>query len=294
MKRIAIFPANGIGDALLLMIPAFHYAQQGIQVDVYHDTITQLSAWFPSCSLKPISPDLTYDHYDLLIVENDNSPKIPRWIATHRSKLQILYPTYSPSKHAPLHPLDRVFNPNLSMVANLSISSSHNGITPPAGLYPKIYQQRVLIHPTSTQSQKNWTPSSFMKLGHKLRHHGFFPHFVVSPQERHEWEWVQKERFPLVTPDTLSDLAALIYESGWVIGNDSAAGHLASNLGIPTLIIASDPKRLRLWRPGWKESTLLFPPSYLPNLKGCRLKEKHWQWWIRPQKVLKTFLSISL
>lgn len=290
MKRIAIFPASGIGDALLLMIAAFHYQQQGIQVDVYHDTITQLSPWFPSLRLHPLSPNIPYDNYDFLIVENDNSPKISQLIATQRDKLQLIYPTYSAGKHAPLHPLDRVFDPTLSMAANLATHSKHNGITPPSGLYSRIYEKRVLIHPTSKLPQKNWTASSFVKLSQKLRHHGFFPHFVVSPQEKQDWEWIQQEQLPLVTPNTLSDLAALIYESGYLIGNDSAAGHLASNLGIPTLIIANDPKRLRLWRPDWEKSTLVFPPAYLPNFKGFRLKDHHWQSWIRPQKVLNSFL----
>jgi ADP-heptose:LPS heptosyltransferase len=86
------------------------------------------------------------------------------------------------------------------------------------------------------------------------------------------------------TTPTLSDLATLVYESALVIGNDSLLGHLASNLNIPTLILADDPERLQLWRPDWAPSHLLFPPAYLPK----RLRKKYWSHLISPQRVFHT------
>src|SRR5205823_6117307 len=115
-------------------------------------------------------------------------------------------------------------------------------------------KNQVLIHPTSRVPAKNWKAEGFVKVAEKLSAMGLTPLFCVAPTERAEWEHLH---IPLADAPSLPHLAALIYESGYVIGNDSLPGHLASNLGIPHLIIADDEKRMRLWRPDWLRGELV-------------------------------------
>jgi heptosyltransferase III len=304
--KVAVLPANGIGDALLMMIASHQLLLAGCSVTTFHAALPELAPWFPGHHLAELPPRASWiemlSSFDKIIIENDNSSTIDllRSAWTHASgpKVSIFYPSYSPSKHAPLSPFDQVFLPHLPMADNIeraisqlaSISATKdNGITPPSHLTHRKYPNRVVIHPTSRAQEKNWTASRFCSFAQKLQSRGFDPVFAVSLSERDSWLWVEKKGISLHALPSLSSLAALVYESGYVIGNDSLAGHLASNLHIPTLVIANDPKRMRLWQPGWLPATCLFPPRWLPNFKGMRWREKKWQRFISVRAALKAF-----
>lgn len=303
--KIAVLPASGIGDALLMMIASHQLHLAGCQVTTFHDALPQLSSWFPAHQFAktPAHGTLveTLSSYDKIVVENDNSSTIPllasAWEASG-PKLSIFYPSYSIAKHAPLSPFDQVFLPHLCMADNIERaiaqlagipSTKNNGIAPPANLIHRKHPQRVVIHPTSRVLEKNWLPERFALLAEKLKSKGFDPVFSVSPSEKETWRWVEKKGFALPHLTDLSALAALIYESGFCVGNDSLAGHLASNLNIPALIIANDPKRMRLWQPGWHPAQCLYPPSWVPNMKFLRLREKKWQHFISVRAALRAF-----
>lgn len=257
-----------------------------------------LLPWFPGHDLQPLPPIETLAYFDLILVENDNSALIKQLLERFRSKLSLFYPSYKQAKHAPLSSYDRVFDSDLTMADNIAIAvaslfdedtivSKENGLTPPSMRSPK--KEQILIHPTSRVPAKNWKAKGFIEVASGLKARGFNPLFCVSPSELGAWEFVKNLGFSLNAPSNLSDLAALVYESLAVIGNDSLTGHLASNLGVPTLIIANDEKRMRLWRPGWLKGGLVLPPTYLPNWKPLRLREKHWQSFISSRQALKAF-----
>jgi heptosyltransferase III len=291
-KRAAVLPAAGIGDALLMLIASHHLQQSGWKVTTFHKALPELSSWFPTHHFA-LLPSLEHlDTFDKIIVENDNSPNISLLRKRFREKLSIFYPTYSPQKHGPLSPLDCAFSSTLSMAENIARASSaskDNGITPPKTLQHRLHPKRILLHPSSSQLQKNWLPERFIQLALKLKNLGYEPIFTISPAERSEWLFLEERGFSLPHLPTLSALASLIYESGSIIGNDSLIGHLASNLAIPALIIANDPKRMRLWRPDWLTAQLVFPPTLLPNFKGLRLRDTKWQHWISVRAVLQAF-----
>ncbi len=297
MKKAAVIPALGIGDALLMMIVSHQLKRAGYQVTTFHPALPELSDWFPAHEFPTSIHDLT--KFDLIVVENDNSLKIKQWIETLRPRLSIFYPTYLPSKHAPLSPHDFAFDPNLSMADNIAQAVASfldlpfpfkdNGIVPLPGLVHRLKKEQILIHPTSRVAAKNWKAEKFLKLARRLKSKGFQPVFCVGPAELSEWEKIETEGFALAKAPTLSDLASIVYESGYVIGNDSLTGHLGSNLCIPTLIIANDEKRMRLWRPGWQKGQLVLPPPYLPHWKFLRLREKNWQNFISVNRVLAAF-----
>jgi heptosyltransferase-3 len=303
MQTAAVLPALGIGDALLMMIASHQLTLEGCHVTTFHSSLSELQTWFPGHHLQPLPPEdkllETLASFDLILVENDNSPKIHQLIQAFRPTLSIFYPTYSATKHAPLTSRDRTFHSHLPMASNIaeaiaslinrSALSKQNGISPPPHLVHRLHSQRVVLHPTSRQRNKNWTASGFLAVARVLIQRGYDPVFCVGPEEYLEWEPIQQEGFKLARLPTLADLATFIYESGFVIGNDSLIGHLASNLCIPTLTIANDPKRMRLWRPDWLAGQLVLPPPYLPNWKFLRLRENSWQLFISPRKVLKSF-----
>ena len=79
-----------------------------------------------------------------------------------------------------------------------------------------------------------------------------------------------------------------------MIGNDSGVGHLASCLGIPTLTICRSQMAANFWRPGWSKGAVITPPAWVPNLKGLRLRDQHWQKFISVKKVYKTFINQRL
>ncbi len=295
MKTAAVLPALGIGDALLMMIASHQLKMEGYHVTTFHDALPELSDWFPGHELRACS-ESTLETFDLIIAENDNSPKIKELLDRFRPRLSLFYPTYSSSKHVPLSVQDFAFDPDLTMAENIAeamasllelpVASKKNGIVPLPGLVHRIKKERILIHPTSRVFSKNWKAKKFLQLAHRLKSQGFDPLFCVGPNEKMEWKQIKEEGLALAEAPTLSALAGLIYESGYLIGNDSLAGHLGSNLGIPTLIVANDEKRMRLWRPGWQTGHLVLPPPYLPNWKLLR---QNWQSFIPVGKVLESF-----
>jgi heptosyltransferase III len=90
-----------------------------------------------------------------------------------------------------------------------------------------------------------------------------------------------------------SEMTAFICESGYMIGNDSGIGHLASCLGLPTVTICRSEQNGRFWRPSWAPGKLITPYKWIPNLKGLRWRDQHWKTWISVRRVLDNFLSLA-
>lgn len=308
MKKGAIIASIGIGDALLMSIAAYALYRQGYSVTLFHDgKFSELKRWFPYLTIEKYPKDEhAFISFDLVIVQNDNSPKMKK-LCELREKhivpnLSIFYATYKAIKNAPLTSLDFVFKTGISMAENiaeacfsllkLKETSKENGLNIPEGLIHRDYLRRIIIHPTSSHPSKNWPKEKFIELGKKLLKKGFQVTFSLSSDERKHWLSLHEQGFDVPLLPSLDDLASLIYESGYLIGNDSAAGHLASCFAIPTLILGISEKHMNLWRPDWLRGEIVTPPSYIPNLKGLRIREKKWQSFISVSKTLKSFDKI--
>jgi ADP-heptose:LPS heptosyltransferase len=83
---------------------------------------------------------------------------------------------------------------------------------------------------------------------------------------------------------SLNLLAHFIYESGYLIGNDSGLGHLASALGIPTLTLCRRKAWANMWAPSFSKGVVVTPQSWIPNIRGLRLRDRYW----------KKFISVSM
>ncbi|MBN2479394.1 MAG: hypothetical protein JXA94_04125 [Parachlamydiales bacterium] len=307
-KKVALFPTVSLGDSLLFMILANHFKKQGYNVFVFHDNFYQMQPWFKDFYFKKNAEYKNFlKDFDLVLFQNDDKKRTKDFIELREknnfNNIGIVYFRYKETKHGLLHPLD------ISLKNNTPISdalveviknhfsnkdaSKETGISIPKELCHKKYKNRVILHPTSGHVKKNWSKSKYIKLAKKLQLNGFEPIITVSKYERKNFLDVLDHGVQLPLINSISDFSSLVYESGFLIGNDSFAGHLASLLDIPTIILASDRKLLKIWRPNWSKSHLIFPPSWVPNIKGFRLRENHFQPFISVNKVFKKLLEIS-
>lgn len=308
--KAAVICSQGIGDGLLMMVASHRLFSNGYDVTTFHNSLDQLSCWFPShkfqkkSSLYPVEEILS--SYDLIVLQNDNSDLAFSIITLYKQgklhNLSVFYAGYSPSKHLSLTSWDRVFNLSRPIVDNIAEAiasvlqskqiSKNNGIVPPKEYSYKKNPKRVLIHPTTTEAKKTWQPNKFLSIARSLKNEGYEVVFCVHPNEREEWKYRILEEFPLPLFPTLADLSSYIYESGYIIGNDSGPGHLASNLQIPSIIVSGCYKHIAFWRPSWFSGGIVIPPSWIPNVKGLRLRENKWQHFISSRKVLSHFHAL--
>lgn len=285
--RFCIVCARGLGDALLSMILAHNLALYGISVTIFSSILCELRDWFPDCQISPFpsakSFFSTFESYHSVIAADHSIVNESHHFGNRLILLK-----------------ESTFNKKMTMADNLRlacqerlllpISHKENGIKPPENLKFRAFPKRVAIHPTSSDEKKNWPAKKFLLLADKLSHKGFSPFFCVSPSERREWLSLvsSKELLPLFP--SIADLASFIYESGYVIGNDSGTGHLASALHIPTLAIFSRKSYSKLWRPGWGPSMVVTPSNFVI---GAPLKIKFWKNLLSVSKVLKCFSKLS-
>ena len=270
-KLCQILPSKGIGDALIMMPLAHHYAQKGYAVTMVHPLLIELRDWFPSVKFEsaPVKSDLT-------IFQNDNKRKIPE-------EALVVYPSYDKSRHPSLKEGDIVCDTSQPLIS--SFPSKETGIVPPETLQTD--PDLVAIHPTSSVPERTWRAGAFVKIARKLLKTGKQPFFAVSERERPDWEWVQKYGIALPHFKTLSSAASMIGRSSLLIGNESGLSHLASSLGVPTIVISGNFKRIQSWQPGWGRVQTVTASRWIPNLKGLRLRENYWKRLITVNKVLK-------
>jgi hypothetical protein len=302
-----VLPCQGIGDALLMMIASQRLLEEGYKVTTYHASLHELASWFPGHRFLPAPPieqyEAAFGAYDLLVAENDNSAKISALRRLFgRTSLSLFYPTYCSRKHPPLSSRDKTFQETLPMADNIALAiaalleseevTKNNGLTPPDAAVHRSHPRRILIHPESRDPRKNWSARRYAKTAEKLSSLGYEPVFICAPDEHKKWKEALPPGAALPLFLTLSELALYVYESGALIGNDSLIGHLASNLDVPTLVIADDWKRMQLWRPGWLPGAVLTCPYWVPNVKYLRLRKRHWRAFVTPRAVLDAFQKL--
>ncbi len=309
IKRAAIICAEGIGDGLLMMIANSNLKKEGYQVTVYHNQPNPLSSLFPSENIHSFpktlgnwEPELA--PYDLVLMENDHSSRAYHLFKLRREKKLKQLVVFFPTQSNELTAKDFLFNPKKAVATNLAngcqlllkqqVSAKSNELPLPADKEHRAHKNRIVIHPTSNDPKRNWPRSKFLALAKRLKQKGFTISWVVSPNERSEWSFVEKLGYNLPKSKNLKEVADHIYESGYMIGNDSGIGHLASNLNIPTLTISGNPKRVRLWRPDWGTGLVVTLPFPLPNFKGIGMpiRQNHWQSFVSVQRVLKSFYQL--
>jgi len=291
--KIAVVCAAGIGDGLLMQIAAFHLQRLGFEPVTFSNPLLSLKNWFPHFQFEkqPVSVEILAP-FDAILLQHDNTPKA-KAIRSLNKPVYVFYGSHNLLKHGPLRSaFDIKFNPALCMAENICLGlktlfpgpepTLENGLTSPPHLQFRRFPNRIAIHPTSSSKEKNWSRSSFLKLAAKLEKEGFEPIFIAPAEEAQEWDSPPFE--------TLDDLAAFLYESGYLIGNDSGPGHLASNLGLSTVIIGPSYEQLSFWKPGWQRASLSYPPFWVQKTK---LTRKYWMNFITVNDVYQQFTKLN-
>ena len=311
-KKVAVFCAEGLGDALMMMIASCSYQKQGYEVVTYTNHLKSFGPWFSGFTFKNKPEEKNYEKelsaYDSVILQHENSHKAKAVYELKRQNklkdLIVFYNNYRKQKHYPIREgKDFAFDEKKPVVENLShslktlLQLSHYpkeiGLRIPKDLTHRKNRRRVIIHPTSSSTTKNWHLSKFVALAKKLLRKGFHPCVCITKEERPNFLFLQEYGIDVPLLRDLSDLATWLYEAAYFIGNDSGPAHLASYLQIPSVVIAPLKQSISHWQPGWKKASLVLPPNWVPNVKGLRLREKHWAYFVTVNTVYKAFQKIK-
>jgi len=295
-KKVGLIPANGLGDGVLWAVLANNLNQAGYESVLFSSPLMGLKKWFPHLTIRPFLTvaeiALLPGEFDHLVVDSASylaNPKNPKFIEDVRKlkswQPKLAIPTWN-SRQYRLDNLLAFFEENFDIRPQLREA----GITPPQPLHHRCHHQRVIIHSTSSDIHRNWSAVGFINLATRLKEMGFDPVFVMSSDERANWQTlIDQHHLHCPQIKTLGELATLIYQSGWMIGNDSGVGHLASCLGIPTLTIFKRKKDSRVWRPCWAPSEMVLPwplPKWL-------VKRGFWRYTISVRRVFYAFIKLT-
>jgi len=298
--KVAILPSNGIGDALIFLQAVKGFKDHGYDVSIYHDSIKTLETKLSYLKIYPRKNLLKdYLSFDLIYTQYDDSKETKELIFLRKNhpSFYVFYPTHKKEKHGPLNTKDFASNPEKSMIENLkkslnhffSLSTDHDKILDLNYKNHRIKTKRVVIHAFSTEPKRMWPLKKYLALAYKLKKLGLSPYFIMSPEEQ------KKFSHPVSTKsfNSLADLSEFIHESGFFIGNESGPSHMASLLNIPSIVIAQDHKRMKLWKPDFYPVHVITPPSWIPNFKGLRLRQDHWEWFISTNTILAQFKKLT-
>ena len=299
-KRAAVFSCFGVGDGLIALVLSNNLNLNGFEVTTFHPSLSVLQKWFPWTEIRPFPQLEELKGFEQIFIPCEKTPQMQAVIAEctekYSGKTQIINPIATANRDYPYWEVGKFdgripFADNLKRFCERELKLASNtkecGIVIPEGVKMRAHPKRIIIHPTSSRAGKNWLPQRFDTLAEALKLRGFEPAFVMSAKERSEWEHWDPPIF-----SSLDEVAAFVAESGGMIGNDSGIGHLASALGLPTVTLCRSRLAGRFWRPSWSQGTVLYPPSFVPNIKGARLRDKYWKELISVRQALGALLTL--
>lgn len=302
-SRAGVFCHNGLGDGVNCLLLSNNLHLNGWKVDTYQNLIGSMQNWFPQLSVQsyPGIEELprilnAYDWF--FVVHNDTFPFVQQLIQEGKrrfpDRLKVIY--LYPSKNIVNEPYysDCLTDPALSIAENMRLFcerilhlpkiSRSNGFIPLTGIISRKYPKRIAIHPTSARETRNWPKEKFLQFAKDLKEEGF--ELVFIPGTKEGWEDLG---FEIALFPSLDLLARYLYESGFLIGNDSGLGHLASALGVPTLTFCRRKTWANMWAPSFHKGIVVTPSSWIPNIRGLRLRDRYWKKFISVGKARRAF-----
>jgi heptosyltransferase-2 len=162
------------------------------------------------------------DHLLLKIFQTQHRLGFPRM----HSEAYLTRPLARPEPQAHRYESWRV----LAQALEFQIPSRENIFTPA----PR-RQEMILVHTGAAQSVRVWPLEHYRNLTVRLRQEDFLVQVACDHDQRH-W-WLQAGEAEVATPDSVTELIALIDRAGAFIGNDSGPGHLAAICGVPTFTL---------------------------------------------------------
>jgi heptosyltransferase-3 len=311
--RAALFCHNGLGDGVNSLVLSNNLHLNGWKIDTYQNSIGSMQNWFPHLPVLPYPnmeelPDLLSRYDEYFVCNNDTDPFVQKLMREGKKKIpdrmKIIYLYPSPNIVREPYYADCLTDPKASIAENFRLFCRNilhlprvvqgNGFIPPEGLVHRKYPNRVVIHPTSSRITRNWPKEKFVKLALHLKKEGYSIHFIPGgKKEQEEWEDVKAIDLHVESFATLDLLARYIYESGYHIGNDSGLGHLASALSIPTLTFCRRRAWANMWAPSFHRGIVLTPHPWIPNIRGLRIRDRHWKSCITVGMAQRAFRKLS-
>lgn len=305
-RTFAFVMSPRLGDSLLSMVVVNNLTRHGFKVKVFSDQINALRDWFPGFDIAPglatHEASAALSAYDVILHAYHADKVLPAGDPHPRVVVMDDWPVYRQVRNMVDIQLDvcrvhfglsDVVRENGMMRAPVSPAVLAIDAMPAAPaapalstLTPRSDMRRVVIHPVASDTQKSWRPKRFVALALQLRARGFDPEFLLPQSAMDNWRWVQTHGLRACAYPSLSLVAERIVTAGWVIGNDSGIGHLASSLGVPAVSLAMRPRIAVRWQPGWAPSEMVLP---LPIVPGRFLKERCWKYLVSSARVLRAF-----
>lgn len=283
MKNIAIVCAKGIGDGLTWMVIAHQLYLNNYNVVVYSNILSEISDWFPNIDIKKNPKDiLEFNAYDT-VLSDDHSIIVKK---KDRLKVQVIIPR----EHFFNRKIQRINNMHYVLKTYFQIltHSKENGIAPNNNKTSA--RPYVVIHPTASNSERNWGKERFIKVAKSIINSGYNVSFIMHKSEIQDWSDVLDCGIDLPVFKNLSDTALYIHNASYFIGSDSGLGHLASNLDVPTVSIFVRKSHALNWRPGWSHGIVVAPISPFP---GRHLRQKYWREFLTVGMVIRAFKKME-
>ncbi len=306
-KKYAVVSCKGLGDGLISLVLSHNLYINDHEVITFHpNKLWELQSFFPHLPImnfpKVEEIDFFLSEYEKIFVSYDlSSSFISNLIKIgkekYKDKVFVLNPCPSRKIGGQPYYEDCYFSPCITVVENI-IRFCQNILHLPKTIYsngiilPKYrskYPNRVIIHPTSAKLGKNWPLSKYIHLANELIKRNYFPVFVMTKEEEKTFPKITNETIKLCSFNNLFELAHFIFDSGFMVGNDSGIGHLSSLLGLPTYIIFRNYRTAKLWRPFWGDGKVFYPPKWIINFALYRLRDKKWKNFISPGSILRYF-----
>jgi heptosyltransferase III len=287
-ERTALLASNALGDTLVSMVIAHNLVKSGARVVVFGAPAYALRDWFPELDIRPLPEEpmlaAVLAPYDRVLQMHAHQPKAD--LPAIHPHVRILEPiTLGDEGGCMAHRFAEFCRSELGLL-NADIG---NGLSAPASLQHRRYRQRVAIHPEASTADKRWSSKRFVDVAVRLQQRGYEVNFLIAPDVRERWAGLERWNIGAPSFDDLDTLAAWLYECGWFIGNDSGIGHLASNLGIPTLSLFRRRRVSERWQPAWGAVEVVLPWQWVPT---AGLKEKFWRETLTCGRVLSAFLRM--
>ncbi|SAL56689.1 heptosyltransferase family protein [Caballeronia udeis] len=286
--RVAFVTSNAIGDTLVSMVIVRNLMDNSVDVTVYGTPAHTLRHWFPGvaiCALPQDGLTTTFAGYDTVFQMQWNQP-LRDLVDVHPHVVTLHDVEFGNRPGCMAQRFADFCRDDLALREPVL----DNGITAPAGLVHRRNSKRVMIHPEASTEDKRWFSHRFVRLAQRLRKRGYDVQFVIAPHERERWRHLAAFDIPAPRFENLHELACCVYESGWFIGNDSGIGHLASNLGIPSLSLFRRRGVAERWRPAWGVVDVVLPWQWVPT---AYLKEKLWRQTLTCNRVLAAFARLT-
>lgn len=303
MDSIALIPSKGLGDLCVTLSAAYNLSKK-FKVIIFHPLFPQIQHLFPFAEARerPISTsDFNKDEFSHCLLIYESSPFFEKFHPflkeSFKDKLFTLNPVVT-TKADYRFCDEYFFNCNLSFSSNLNffIKDKFNlEIEDKKAGYNPIFQKDdklIVMHVTASKDSKSWSYYKFKKLKIRLEKQGYKVIFASLP---HEKKALENDLYSGLK--NLEELSEILAKAHFLIANESGVGHLASCLHTQSIVICRNKRIQKFWGADSEGKTYpLFPSSWIPNLKGLRIRDKFWKHFIflnHVEEKIKSLTSIN-